>query len=744
MSDVLDPPETTAAPSRRRVRRARSDETESPPAPARPGRWRRRLRRAVYLVLLVCVVGAGALFAAINSVEVPEAAEPVTTSFVCLSDVGEGECSPSNSVAQFSDTEDRVIIRLDEMSPTLIDAVVAAEDRSFFEHSGVDPTGIARALYRDVRGSGSQQGGSTITQQYVKNVYLTSERTLTRKLREAALAIQLEREVSKDEILTRYLNEIYFGRGANGVEAAAQAYFGKDASALDVGESAYLAGLIRAPGLADATKDPEEATRRRASVLEAMVDEGYISRSEADEAAAVPWEGHVLPQPPTDNGTRVRSGFSFVGGSYVVEWARAQLVERFGESAVYGKGLRVYLTVDPDLQDAAFGAIAKTLPAPTDPAAAFVALDDQGRVVAMVGGRDFESSEVNYALGAQGGGSGRPAGSTFKAFALAGYVEQGNSITSEIAAPQEIVVPEADDGEDWVVQNYDDEDLGVTSVAEATWHSSNTAYVQITQDVGADAVSEMATRLGVSAPVPANPSVALGTADVSPLDLAAAYSTLSNRGERKPPRIIARVEDAAGNVLYDASTDEALASSRVLATEVADTVNYTLTGVIREGTATGARFRQTAAGKTGTTQNFKDAWFVGYTCRLTAAVWMGYADLAGPDQEIPTMENVRGMKVTGGTFPAEVWRQFMLGATEGTGDCTFPEVDAGTNVREPDPRFTTTTTTTPAPITTVARTVTEGPQGQSGGDPLAPAAEDPGPVAPVGPDGDGATDAASG
>lgn len=663
----------------------------------RVGRWRRRFRRLVYVSILMAVVSIGALLAAINSVEVPEAAEPVTTSFVCLSDVDAAECGPSNAVAQFSDTEDRVIIRLDEMSPHLIHAVIAAEDRSFYDHSGVDPSGIARAIYRDVKGSANQQGGSTITQQYVKNVYLTSERTMTRKLKEAALAIQLEREVSKDEILTRYLNEIYFGRGANGVEAAAQAYFGKDALDLDVAESAYLAGLIRAPGLADATKNPDEATRRRHSVLEAMVSEGYVSRDEADEADAIAWDGHVLPQPPADNGTRVRSHFSTVGGGYVIEWVRSQLVDRFGEAAVYGKGLRVYLTLDPDLQDAAYLSVAQTLSAPSDPAAAFVAVDDAGRVVAMVGGRDFDAQQVNYALGAAGGGSGRPAGSTFKAFALASYVEQDNSIESEIAAPEEIVLPKANEGEDWEVQNYEDEDLGVTTVANATWHSSNTAYVQLTQQVGADSVAEMATRLGITTPVAADPSVALGTAEVSPLDLAAAFSTLSNRGERKPTRIIARVEDADGEVLYDAATDPELASAQVLAPEVADTVNYTLTGVVKEGTGKGARFTQAAAGKTGTTQEYRDAWFVGYTCRLTASVWMGYADVAAPGEEVPSMENVRGMKVTGGSFPAEVWRQFMIKATEGTKGCSFPKTDAGTQVGEADPRYTTTTTAPPAP-----------------------------------------------
>ena len=663
------------------------------------------LRRGLYVVVLLSVGLVGGGFAVLNSVEIPAPVRTLkTTSLVCLSDVADGACGQSNSVARFFSGENRVNVKLSEMSQTLIDAVVAGEDRSYFRHAGVDPTGIARALYQDVRGSGVQQGGSTITQQYVKNVYLTSERTITRKMKEAAIALKLERKFSKAEILERYLNEVYFGRSAYGVAAAARTYFGKEASQLDVAESAYLAGLLRAPEKADAERHPDEATRRRHTVLVAMLEEQYISKAQFDEADRRPWEGHVAPRRANTTGTEVTADFESVGGRYVMEWVRKQLIAMpsVGENALFGKGLKVYLTINPNLQREANAAVTSTLSNPeTDPSASLVSLDKEGRIIAMIGGQDFEKSQVNLALGRAGGGSGRGAGSTFKAIALAEYVRQGNSVKSEIAAPPVIVFPKANDGKDWEVKNFEDEDLGVTTIDNATWHSSNTAYAQIMRQIKPAGFAEMAAKLGITAPVKKVQSSVLGTTDVSPLEMATAYSTFANRGVRNQPWIIRRVENAQGEVIYDGAANRA--SERAIDEGVADTVNSVLTGVIKSGTGKGAGFRRTAAGKTGTTQDFKDAWFVGYTCSVTTSVWMGYQ---GDGTSVPTMENVRGKKVTGGSFPADIWRNYMKVANQDAPDCEFPPTDAGKTVGVADPKYTTTSSTSSTTSSTLPSTTT--------------------------------------
>lgn len=666
------------------------------------------MRRLTFAAVLLGVIGVGIGFVALNSVEIPDPTRTIkTTSFVCLADVADGQCSPSNSVAQFSaGGNNRVLVGLDEVSGHLINAVVAAEDRSFFTHGGVDPWGIARALYRDLRGSASRQGGSTITQQYVKQVYLTSDRTPERKLKEAAIAIKLERKLSKQEILERYLNEVYLGRGAIGVEAAARAYFDKDAADLTIAESAYLAGLIRAPKYADDPSDPDkpqeakEATRRRGTVLDAMVEEKYITQAEADTAAAVEWEGHVLQSPPESTGTVVRNTFSDLGGKYVVEWARTQLrdMPNVGETRLLEQGLRVYLTIDPRLQAAAQLSTAAVLNQPDDPSSALVSIDDSGRIVAMIGGQDFEKSQVNYALGRPGGGSGRGPGSTFKTIALAEYVAQNHSVKSELWAPPLHSFPELNDGEPWEVKNYEDKDLGKLTVEQATWQSANTAYAQIMLKIGPDKFVEMARKLGITGTVNPVPAAVLGSAEVSVLDMATAYSTLSNRGMLKPPYVVRRVEAADGSVLYDAAQDPGKQPSQNIPPEVADTVNSVLTGVLGQPVGTGyrARLKTKAAGKTGTTDDYRDAWFAGYTCRVTTVVWMGYDNK--PGEPARNMDAVRGdKKVTGGSFPADIWKGFMTAATDGARGCAFKPADVGTIVDPPDEAFAPTTTTAPPP-----------------------------------------------
>lgn len=664
------------------------------------------MRRLAYVLLILGVVAVGGLWTALNTIDLPPAKRSMETTFVCDLTIADGRCDFTNSMAHLSAAEDRVNVAYDDLPPVMVQAVLAAEDRKFFDHSGIDPLGIGRAFYQSVLGSSrSQQGGSTITQQYVKLTYLTAERSLDRKLKEAVLAVKLEGELDKRDILTRYLNEIYFGRGAYGVEAAARAYFGIGVEHLQLHQAAYLAGLIRAPEHADATRDPEEATRRRRTVLAGMVAEGYIDSAAADAAAAVPWvweptaaDGSpqtmtVLPRPTnrTDLGVRRHAD---IGAEYWVELVREQLRDRFGPGAET-QGLRVYTTFDPDLQELAHEAVNDTLDVIDGPVGSLVAVDERGRVRAMVGGRDFDDSKVNLALGRQGGGSGRQPGSTFKPFALAEFVEEGYSTESLFRSPPTTQFPGVygEDDELWSPGNFGQADQGVLTVEEATWKSSNTVYAGIANLVGPQQLAAMANRLGVTAELRPDHSLVLGTGEVSVMDMASAYSTFAARGRHTDPFVIRRVESATGEVLYDVGSEER--SAQVIREDTADTVNSVLSGVIRSGTGTVAALGTPAAGKTGTTSNSRDAWFVGYTCHLTAAVWMGY--------ETPReMTSFKGREVSGGTVPAEIWRRFMATATAGDAPCEFPETDAGERLVNQSLEWARSTTTSVpfAPTTT--------------------------------------------
>ncbi len=597
----------------------------------------------------------------------------------------------------------------------LQEAVLATEDRDYYEHGGVDPVGIGRALYKDLRGGGVEQGGSTITQQYVKNVYLTSERSIGRKLKEAVLAVKLERELDKDEILERYLNTIYFGRGAYGVGAATRAYFDKDVREIGLQEASYLAGLIRSPGGADALENPAEATRRRSTVLAAMAEEGYITAAERSAVDASPIETNVV-DPEDRTGLGPVEGAD-IGTKYFVEAVRRQVAEQYGEDMLYGGGLRIYTTIDFDMQRAAWDAVTSTLDQEGDPDAALVAVDQYGQVKAMVGGRNFEEDELNLALGKTAfgldwGGTGRGAGSSFKPFVLAEAVRQGISLNSKFNAPGSITfpgVPGAKAGEDWKVSNYGGTAQGVLDLVDATRVSSNTAYAQLMLEVGPQSVADLAGRLGVGAELPVVPALVLGSGDVSPLDMAVGYSTFANRGVHNDPVMIAKIEqvDEGGDVQV---LDQAAPSGdRVLSEEEADLVSYCLQEVVKGGTGSSASFGKPAAGKTGTTQDNKDAWFVGYTPKLTAAVWMGYAD-ALPDGSVPTMNaqspvaQSRGLSgVTGGSLPAEIWRKFMQAATEGVDTGTFrvPTSFPGRILNE-----VLDTTTTTGPTSSTSSTTT--------------------------------------
>lgn len=639
-----------------------------------------RMRRAFYIAALAVTVGAAGLIYVLSQIELPVdprvASEQKQTSFICAADV-QVNCNATNAMAQLHGTEDRVLVTYDQIPAVLRHAVVSAEDRDFFEHGGVDPVGIARAAAQDLRNKGVRQGGSTITQQYVKQEYLTSEQTATRKIKEAVMAIKLEQKISKEEILTRYLNTVYFGRGAYGVQAASRAWFKVDVQALDAGQAAFLAGLLRNPNGADPYKGPKslkEAERRRRVVLEAMTEEGYLSVAEKRDLLAIPMdptdpevgpEGPFIVAPPKVSTLGENVKGKEWGSEYFAEYVRQWLVKEFPSDVVYGGGLKVYTTLDLNMQKAAYDAVTQTLNRDGDPAASVVSIDDTGQVRAMMGGTDFANNKVNLATGKAGGGSGRQPGSTFKMFALAEAVRQGYSIQSVLPAPSklEITDPICLNGEDkWSIRGGPG---GAASLVSATKNSMNTVYAQLMVRMGPDKVLQMARDMGVAEPgLEPFCALVLGGGQVSVLDMAAGYSTLANNGVAKSPIVVTRVEFPDGRVkTYEPETKQ------VLTPEQSGRVTYALRQVINGGTGSDANFGRPAAGKTGTTQSNVDGWFVGYTPKLTTAVWMGY-----PNESKP-MDNVHGIKVQGGTFPARIWRAFMQVATADTPADEFPELE---------------------------------------------------------------------
>jgi penicillin-binding protein 1A len=645
--------------------------------------WQRR--RWLYTPALLVAAASSAGLYALTQVPLPPRRPLAQTTFVYD--------STGRVLATFSE-ENRVDVTLKQVAPIAVEAIVSTEDRHFFTEGAINPISIVRAALTDLSGAGGLQGGSTITQQYVKQTYLSSERTFSRKVKEAALAIRVSRSESKDQILQGYLNTIYWGRGAYGIEAAARTYFGVDASQLDLPEAALLAGMIREPDLADPTRDPSVARQNQEDSLQALVRDRRITEEQATAAAAVPFSKYVKPPAVSSENP---------AEAYFIEAVREQLIAKYGAAEVDEGGLRVETTLDPTLEADAYRAVygpAGLDPAAGTPSGALVAIDDNGEVRALVGGQNYFTSSVDLALGAAGGGGGRQAGSTFKAFMLADLLKQGFSPLSVFPSPPEIVIPHGNsDGTPWVVRNFEGEaPAPQMSIVDATALSVNTVYAQIVDRLGAASLDSMAAQLGIApSELGGNLSEVLGTDEVSPLEMAAAYSTFAAGGIYHSPIFVTRVTDSSGHPL---PLPVAAVSRRVLTPAQAAEESYLLQQVVLRGTGKAAGgVGSEVAGKTGTTDNSANAWFIGYTPNLTAALWMGYANSYRP------MGSVQG-----GTVPAELWHAFMAAAisAEPQWAGTFPPVYSlsGATLTPPAPgslQFPLgmgTTTTTPTSSTT--------------------------------------------
>jgi penicillin-binding protein 1A len=550
-------------------------------------------------------------------------------------------------IGEFKEAESRVVIPADQIPKTIKIAVVASEDHEFYKHSGVDWRGIARAFWADVQKRQLKQGGSTITQQLSKNLYTDGSRTIVRKAKEALIAAQVERVLSKDEILAKYLNTVYMGDSVFGVEAAAQSYFHKDAKDLTLSESALLAGVLPAPSLYSPRTHPQAAETRRNEVLDRV--QRYGLGSAAEVAAARAQKPKVQPPP------------GVVGRyPYFLDYLRIYLldVKKYDPDLIYRGGLRIDTTLDPHLEEQAQNILKKTLPNPKDPEAALVSIEPQtGYVRTLVGGTDWNESKVNLALGKLGGGSGRQAGSSFKPFVLARAFEAGVSPNKTYSAPS-CITPRGFTAQ---VCNYEGGGYGSANLATAIMKSINTVFVQLIVDVGIKQTAELAHRLGITSidlSKPVYGGIAIGTQEVSPLDMSSAFGVFGARGLRAEPTPVLKITQRDGTVVED--NTQADRTARVLEEPVADTVTKLLIGVIQHGTGRAADINRPAAGKTGTSENYENAWFAGYTPTLSTAVWMGYKE-----GNIP-LRGIHGVgAVVGGTWPARMWHDFMAEAMKG-------------------------------------------------------------------------------
>ncbi|MEA2386488.1 MAG: penicillin-binding protein [Thermoleophilaceae bacterium] len=580
---------------------------------------------------------------------------------------------PDHELARLTGNENRVLLREDEISPYIKNAVIAIEDKRFFEHRGVDYRGIARALWADVSSGSAKQGASTITQQFVKNALAAQgDRSVFQKLREAAAAYHLENKWSKQKILTQYLNSVYFGNGAYGIESAMRTYFGDENGHLDDNgepvvdpvtgerwdfqehpeaatatpeEAAFLAGIIASPSAYDPLQDLQASFARRNLVLDRMLEQDFITQAQHDDA--------VKQSPPRKECECVHPPQPDSEEPYFTTWVTQQAVEKFGPDRVFGGGMKIQTTLDPDLQVAAEVATGQI--AGVGPQVSLVTIENAtGEVKAMVGGESFKERPFNLATNGH-----RQPGSAFKPFILLAALQTGDYGPGSVFASYEKELPFTGPGgvkDVFHVSNYEDQYLGSVSLTTATAQSDNSIYAELGMKVGREKVAKLANDMGIRTKLSTNPAMLLGglKVGVTPLEMAFAYSTLANSGKRVcaewasyrcGPVAIKGVE---GEDKPERKTKE------VFSQTVADTAKTMLSYVITSGTGTAAQVGEFAAGKTGTTENYGDAWFCGFIDKYTTCVWVGYADKVQPMET-----EYGGSPVAGGTWPATIWQSFM-------------------------------------------------------------------------------------
>ncbi|WP_314954453.1 penicillin-binding protein 1A [Bradyrhizobium cosmicum] len=639
-----DKPKKSTKPS---AKRKNDDSGDEPPRerkaqPGRSGAKRRSkprggfsLGRLVYwgavlglwcaIAVIGVVIYVGAHLPPIQSLEIPK--RPPTIQIVGIDGsmlAQRGEMAGAN-------------VALKDLPPYLPKAFIAIEDRRFYSHFGIDPVGILRALVTNVLHRGVSQGGSTLTQQLAKNLFLTQERTMARKLQEAELAIWLERKHSKNEILELYLNRVYFGSGAYGVEAAAQKYFGKPAKNVTIAEAAMLAGLVKSPSRLAPNRNPEGAEARAKIVLAAMADAKFITEAQAQASIGHP-SYNVKP-----------AGAGTV--NYVADWIGEVLDDLVGQ---IDESIKVETTIDPKLQSVAEAAIIDELAAKSVKfnvsQGALVAMTPDGAVRAMVGGRNYADSQYNRAVTAR-----RQPGSSFKPFVYLTALEQGlTPDTLRQDAPIEV--------KGWKPENYTHEYFGAVTLTQALAMSLNTVAIRLGLEVGPKNVVRTAHRLGISSKLEPNASIALGTSEVSVVELVGAYAPFANGGVAAAPHVVTRIRTLGGKLLYMRQADE---RNQVIDPRYVGMMNTMMRETLISGTAKKAEIPGwPAAGKTGTSQDYRDAWFIGYTANLVTGVWLGN------DDNSPTK------KATGGGLPVEVWSRFMRTAHEGVPVAALPNAQA--------------------------------------------------------------------
>jgi len=534
-------------------------------------------------------------------------------------------------IAEWHAGENRIVVPLKSVAESMKDAVIASQDPRFFEHRGIDVDAILAAV-----GIGSGNGaamGSTITQQVVRMLFGEKERDIIRKAQEVLLAHELNTRADKDAVLATYLNQVYFGHGAYGIEAAADRFFGVNASELTLAQSALLAALIDSPGARSPINAPEIALRERNRVLELMREEGFITPEVSREAIAT--ELAIAPRGETPN-----------IAPFFLEYVKQLLSDELGDELLFTGGLRIHTTLHPALQAEAEQAARRQLGEPNDPEYALVAIESRtGKILAMVGGRDFAKNQFNLAVQGR-----RQPGSAFKTFVLAEAIARGipgNRVFD--ATPWSVRVKDGI----WTVNNYENESTAPRlSLQAATDWSVNAVYARLIMQLGPESVVDMARRAGITSPLDPNPAIALGglKVGVSPLEMTSAYGTFANGGLRVTPMAVTHVTDAAGDRVWtpDVTTEQ------VIEERVARQISAMLQGVVTGGTGTAAQIPGVwVAGKTGTTQSYRDAWFVGFTQDIVCGVWVGYRE------GHIDMTDVRGTAVSGGSFPARIWSSFM-------------------------------------------------------------------------------------